>query len=117
VPRGPCPPAASADRVLFPLYGAIKQQASPSREGTKVEKKLIRPVEGAPSMERPPPPMSSAPPAAAAAAPIASPAKATEASPCQFASGSLFELSPLPLSLGSAFVASPMTIERLSVIM
>ena len=28
VPRGHCPPAASADRVLFPLCGAIKQQAS-----------------------------------------------------------------------------------------
>jgi hypothetical protein len=28
VPRGPCPPAASADRVLLPLCGAIKQQAS-----------------------------------------------------------------------------------------
>jgi hypothetical protein len=29
VPRGHCPPpAASADRMLFPLCGAIKQQAS-----------------------------------------------------------------------------------------
>jgi hypothetical protein len=27
VPRGHCPPAASADRMLFPLCGAIKQQA------------------------------------------------------------------------------------------
>jgi hypothetical protein len=28
VPRGHCPPAASAGRVLFPLCGAIKEQAS-----------------------------------------------------------------------------------------
>jgi hypothetical protein len=48
VPRGHCPPAASADRMLFPLCGAIKQQASkriPSRSVIfKIHSLLLSPA-------------------------------------------------------------------------